>query len=160
MANAETRIAAIESLLLKVADELLALKAELAGERTEGQQARDTVEEFRKRWKAMHSGETYVVTNWAAATVAMKKLIKELGQAEVIRRMPRYFSNGDPFYTKNRHPLHSFCRDISKFGAGRRLEESATDDRDDDDAPADCKHSPTCKTDAACTRLKSQELRR
>jgi hypothetical protein len=86
-----------------------------------------------------------------------KRLIRALGLEEVIARIPRFIANDDPFLTRSRHPFGLFVSGINQYAP----EGSAIVDFEmDGGAPAvDCRHSPRCKSDHACTQKKRAELR-
>lgn len=93
---------------------------------------------------------------WQAKdSTPVKKLLKDLQSDEIKARWQTYVKNNETYYVQARHGFALFASQINRFAGlsepvGFELEV---------DAPADCKHSPRCKTDQAHTRKRSAELR-
>jgi hypothetical protein len=86
----------------------------------------------------------------------MKRLVRMIGVDELKARFVRYVKNDDPFYVKARHPFGLFVSSVNTHAAqgqaAEDLELSAA-------APADCRHSPPCRSDVEHTRRRQQDLR-
>jgi hypothetical protein len=84
----------------------------------------------------------------------LKRLLRKLPIPEITARMMRYIGNDDPFYVKARHPFGLFVSSINSHAGEALAPESF-----DLEPPADCKHSPVCKSDQEHTRKVLQEAR-
>lgn len=156
--------------LRKLAGELLEqadrLDAVLNEQPTEGKIAHGLVTSFGDLWEHKYRAK-YAVPNWAAATTNMKRLVKQMGAAEVALRMSRYLASSDGFYVQAKHPLPMFISAVNKFATrGSSLLDDdpmrttqTTDDDLESAAPADCRHRPACRTDEEHTRKRARELR-
>lgn len=125
----------------------------LAGDPGIGDKLKDVEAHFATLWRERYKG-AYV---WAYVKdrPQMKRLIRELGSVDELKaRIASYFVNGDPFYAQARHSFALFVSTVNKH-AGLSFAELELDV----DAPADCRHSPRCKTDQEHTRKRSAELR-
>lgn len=93
------------------------LESLLAGEQTPGQIAKLLVDTFRARWSTANRGQTYVVSNYAAALAGMKKLLKDLSRDEILKRIDGYLASRDRFFVEGKHNLSTFISQINRFGS-------------------------------------------
>lgn len=83
----------------------------------------------------------------------MKRLVRNLGDEELKRRMFRYLKCSDEFYAGKKHPFAMFVATINSWaGSDRRIDDVV-------EAPVGCTHQPPCRSDVEHTRKRGQELR-
>lgn len=128
---------------------LATLEAKLEGSETLGEQMKRVNEAFTAAWRKRY-GRDYVYVGAKDAT-AVKRLLKALNVDEVIRRIPLYIANDDPFFTKVGHSLSMFASTINQH-AGSTQEVGA-------ELPFGCAHRPPCRSDAEHTRRQLAEMR-
>jgi len=146
--KAVTELRAIEK---RVGDIAAGLEARLEGSATVGEQMKRITDAFVELWARRYQSK-YVFVGGKDAT-AVKKLLQALDVEEILRRMPRYIWNDDPFYGKVRHSLSMFASTINQHGK--------VSDQGGGDAArvVDCKHQPPCQSNVEHTRRVSAELR-
>lgn len=101
-----------------------------------------------ERWRAYLWRHAVDVPN-------QKRILQALGLEEAIERAKRFIADDDPELARNRHPFAWFVVRINQYAP----EGSALLTFEDEAGPADCRHSPRCKTDAACTAKRRAEMR-
>jgi len=136
---------------------LLELKALATGAETKGQQGQKLLKSYLALWRRRY-GVSFVGAG-VRDVVAFKRLLSTLPVEEVERRMVKFLSSDDPFYSKARHPIAMFCSAINKLAP-----ESVQSGSDllgdlDDEAPMGCDHKPACKSDAEHTSRTLKERR-
>lgn len=85
----------------------------------------------------------------------MKRLVKTLGIEELAARFGRFIRKDDDFYIRNRHAFGVFVSSVNEHAAASA---GPIDDLELE-PPADCKHSPPCKSDQEHTAKRMRELR-
>lgn len=134
----------------RAADVAAMLEARLEGSATAGEQMKRITDAFVELWARRYRTK-YVFAGGKDAT-AVKRLLAVLDVDEILKRVPRYIANDDPFYVKVRHSLTMFASTINQHGP--------TSDQGGHAAGAiDCKHTPPCQSDVEHTRRVNAELR-
>lgn len=121
----------------------------LGGEPGIGPTLKDLEQHYSTLWQARY-GTPYAFT-YKKDVPALKRLIKLLGVDELKKRMERYQRSSDQFYTRAAHSFGLFVATINQH---------TRDDAPTAAAPADCQHSPRCKSDAEHTLARRTDLRR
>lgn len=85
----------------------------------------------------------------------VKRLIKQLGVEELVARSVNYVANDDPYYLRARHGFGLFASQVNRFASASSSDESTFELT----PPADCRHTPPCKSEQEHTRKRSSELR-
>lgn len=106
---------------------------------------------FERAWATRYPGR--YIWNYKIDRPAIKRLLAKLTPEEIESRMPNYIANGDAFYLQNRHEFRLFASQINRFADPSQVSELELEGA----APADCKHTPRCKTDVEHTRRRRQE---
>ena len=135
----------------RAADVATMLEARLEGSATAGEKMKQVTDAFVDLWARRYRSK-YVFAGGKDAT-AVKRLLGVLEVEEILRRIPRYIANDDPFYVKVKHSLSMFASTINQHGA--------TVDQGGEQAAGavDCKHQPPCRSDVEHTRRVNAELR-
>ena len=85
----------------------------------------------------------------------MKRLLKTLSPEEIRIRWAAYLRDDEDYVVKARHPFALFCSSINRYAE----QGHATTLEDIFQAPLDCRHTPTCKTDQEHTRRRMSDMR-
>lgn len=118
-----------------------------------GAQMRRLIASWRDLWATRYRG-TYS-WNGMIDGKALKKLIQEHGADEVEARLASYVKDGGDFLVQNRHPFQVFVRSVNQYAGVRRDREEGFDLQ----PPADCHHTPRCRTDKTHTDRAGAERR-
>jgi len=137
---------------------LLELKAMATGAETRSQLAQKLLKTYVALWKRRYG--VALVGSGVKDVVALKRLLPALPVEEVERRMVKFLSSDDPFYSRARHPIAMFCSAINKLAPESTQSGSDLLGDLDDEAPMGCDHKPPCKSDAQHTSRALKERRR
>lgn len=85
----------------------------------------------------------------------LKRFVRVFGLDEFELRAKRYIGSPEGFYRSNKHPFRLLVKDVNNFATENALAESPLFQA----TPNDCRHTPQCKDDVACTARKRRELR-
>lgn len=121
---------------------------------TTGDLVRRLFEAWKVSWGGRYPGDQYAFAGAKDAT-NFKRLLKTFPPEEIERRMHAYLGDGDPFYTKGRHPLGLFVASINKHGTAQAapdLELSAP-------TIPGCRHVPRCTSDQTHTKRTQADIR-
>jgi len=89
----------------------------------------------------------------------MKRLITMLGVDELKIRMANYLVNDEAFYMRARHSFGAFVSSVNAHAKAAPVNGSVQA-FELDEAPADCRHTPRCRTDVEHTQKTKQDVRR
>lgn len=130
------------------------LGAVLAGDVSIGDKLKLIEVHFAALWEGRYSGKylwAYVKDKPQA-----KRLLASMAVEEIQSRMNAYIRDDDQYLTRARHPFGLFVSQVNRYaGVGQ-----ATTQDFDLEAPADCGHTPRCKSDQEHTRRRAEDLRR
>lgn len=119
----------------------------LRGEPAMGDLIKDVGQHFAATWKIRYKGE--YAWRYTVDTPQLKRLIKLLGPEEVKGRMTLFVMNDDDFFRKAKHSFGAFVATVNQHAtedAGSASELSLAS------APADCRHTPPCRSDVEHTQ--------
>lgn len=112
------------------------------------------IDAWQRRYKAPYS------FTFVKDAPQMKRLIKALGIKELTARIDRFVRNGDPFFLKARHGFNVFVSTVNQHTVASDGDLGDLVGVDSDEpAPSDCRHTPRCETQAACTKATIAERR-
>lgn len=134
--------------------------AAIEGEQTQGQIIRRLLKTwgdlYRQRYQA-----PYVFAG-AKNTAQIKRLLAALPAEDVEVRMRRFMQSSDAFPTRTRHSFDAFVATVNQWAVDDGdLFAAAEDDAPtrETPAPADCAHTPRCRTAVQHTQRTLAELR-
>jgi hypothetical protein len=137
----------------KTGEILVELGKALNGEKGIGHILKELQRDLSAIWAVRYHAD--YVWNFKLDTPPMKRLIKTLKPDDIRARWQTYLNSGDPYYAQARHGFSLFASQVNRFAGltpAGELDLSV-------DTPADCKHTPRCKTDQEHTRKRSADLR-
>jgi hypothetical protein len=108
---------------------------------------------FAELWTARYGGA--YVWQHTRDQPQMKRLIKQLGAADVEDRMLNYIRNGDDFFKQRKHPFTLFVSTVNQH-ASKGTEPASIDLEPE---AVDCHHIPKCRSDQEHTRRRQEEMR-
>ena len=111
------------------------------------------IDSWQRRYKAPYS------FSFMKDAPQMKRLIKALGIEELTARMDRFVRNGDPFFLKARHGFNVFVSTVNQHTVASDGDLGDLSIDSEEPAPSDCRHTPRCATQAACTKVTIAEQR-
>jgi hypothetical protein len=124
----------------------------LNGEEGIGEKLKGLERDLSEIWAARY-GSAYV-WQYVRDRPAMKRLLKNLHDDQIVGRWATYLKDNDPFYVKSRHGFGLFASQVNRFTSPDTPQELELLE-----APADCKHIPRCLSDQDHTRRRAQENR-
>jgi hypothetical protein len=103
-------------------------------------------------WCARYApGEEHrYVWQYARDRAQSKRLLRTLPLEELEARARRFLGDDDPFYVRARHSFSVFVASINAHAAPSAAPSQA---------PADCHHTPRCRSDQQHTARRQRELR-
>lgn len=151
-------VAEIEKLDLQRGELMAELSKVLHGEQAMGDVLKIAYAAFSDAWQRRYKAPYSF--SFVRDAPQMKRLIKALGIEELTARMARYVRNGDPFFLKARHGFNVFVSTVNQHtvASDGDLGDLLSGDSEDP-APSDCRHTPRCATQAACTKAAIAEQR-
>ena len=145
------RLDAMEAMLAKLHDQIVDFRQGIEGRNLVG----EAMGAWESGWKAKH-GAAYT-WNRKADPAQIKRFLRQMDLAELVRRMTKYLASTDPFHVKNQHPFNLFITQINTFaGNGNGHVEMGGEAL----RPHDCRHAPPCSTDQEHTCRRAAEARR
>lgn len=123
-----------------------------------GERVRKVMAEFDRAWGARYAGgqiNRYVWT-FAKDSAAIKALLKTVGDAELVARIPRYLADAGEFPMKTKHSFACFRATVNNYAV---MQGGGIFELEGDAGVPDCQHSPPCQTDSEHTTRKLREMR-
>lgn len=152
------RVNAALGSLAKMHDELLAIKRAIEGTNP----IKDAMTFFDESWqrKYLTNGVAYEF-NKQIDPSHFKRLLTKWSMDILKARITAYFADNDPFLRKNLHPVNLFISRINTYvpRSGSGMVNGAHEWLIDEEPPADCRHTPRCRNEVACTAKRRAELR-
>jgi len=134
----------------KTGDVIAEIDALLGGRAGIGATMKVIESAFAEAWTNRYQG-TYLWTP-TRDKPHLKKLAKQLGEDETIRRIANYIRNDDVFYIKTRHSFGAFVASINSHADASSPTLAA--------AVNGCTHTPPCRSDLEHTARRSEDLRK
>ncbi len=158
----ESRKRAIEkniTILGELLDKATAVYAEIAhlhgGGKGIGEVLAELRDHFDAVWCERHArGETgKYAWVYAEDNKHLKTKLQQFTPDEIRYRMSGYIRDATPFLTTAKHPFRLFIKDFNRYAPNVASAPLALVGS----APADCRHTPRCQDDGACTRKRNAE---
>ena len=92
------------------------------------------------------------VWQYAKDVPLLKRLLRSLDVDTIEARMSAYLRDDDPFYRKQRHPFGLFSSNVNRYADAAAHSDLTLE------PPADCKHTPACRSDQEHTRRRANEM--
>lgn len=153
VAKIATLLEAARELQAKQAAVLDELDAIIGGRATIGQSMKRCIAAFNEVWGSRYRS----VYRFSPGDAKMLKTLLTTGQIAVEDlqdRMGRFILKEEPYFKGRRHDFGSFSATVNQH-----VDPHADDDFGLDGGPADCRHTPRCRTDEACTVRRQREMR-
>lgn len=141
------KLAPLVALQRDLQEKLAALTQEmddiLGGKASIGAKLKDLEARWQTTWASRYVSQ--YVFDYVKDRAQLKRLLRSFSVEDLGERMVRYVSDNDAFYVRARHPFRLFVSTVNRWAP------EPSDGGDRELAPVDCRHTPRCQTERACT---------
>lgn len=110
---------------------------------------------WERAWESRYPNGRYVWM-FTKDRPQMKRLLGSLDEADLEQRMIAYVRDDDPYLVRARHSFGLFVSQVNRYATAGH---ASTQDDLLFEPPADCRHTPRCKSEQDHTRQRAADLR-